>query len=167
MSNKLVKTLLGLVAVGLVASLLACASMKAASAKQNYIHSQTSKHVYDKPCQQVWPDARSMLFELGYSVKDTGEGTARTVETEWKTERHSSTSSNYYSNRYLVQGIQKGENGEKCKVRFTRNTRQSDGDVTSSRDLDMEWKLLQRVNPSRAAAIQSEAETRAQAAKNN
>ena len=133
-----------------------CAAMRAASARNAYIKEQTEKFVYDKPLEQVWPEARVMLFEAGYQVKDTGEG-ATTLETEWKYD----SGSKY---RYLVMGL---DQGGKCQVRFTK-AYQSGGkhkSTGSSRDWSMEFRLIKRVEPKQAAKIRADAESAGDAAR--
>lgn len=139
-----------------------CAAMKQAQRRSAYIDQETRNFVYDKSCQQVWPDAREMLFREGYSVKDTGEGAQMTVETEWK--RADEEYGRTEATRYLVQGTTPEEG--KCEVRFTRNERDEDGDLESDRDLEMEWKLIQRAAPEQARQIQSDAQSSAGAAAN-
>ena len=142
-------TLLALAALCTLA--LGCAMMRASAARNAFIKEQTEKHVYGRPLEQVWPEARVMLFEAGYQVKDTGEG-ATTLETEWKYE----SGSKY---RYLVMGVRQGD---KCQVRFTK-AYESGGKHKStgtSRDWSMEFKLIKKVDPDAAARIETEADAR-------
>ena len=152
------------IAAGLIVTALAatgCAGIRASQARQDYIEQATRSHVYDKPCSQVWPDARQLLFAEGYSVKDTGEGAMMTVETEWNYEDEFDDTE---ATRYLVQGTAPRDGT--CKVEFTRSERQSDGDLETERDVDMEWELLQRVDPAEAREIRAEAEEEADRARN-
>ncbi len=134
---------------------LGCAMIRAAAARDAYIEARTKKYVYDRPLEQVWPEARTMLFEMGFEVKDTGEG-ATTLETEWKQE----SGSRY---RYLVQGIRQGD---KCQVRFTKafETRGKHQSSGTSRDWGIEFELINKVEPRRAAEIRVEADRRGKAA---
>jgi uncharacterized lipoprotein len=153
-SNSVIAMLaLSAFAVTLAAS---CASMRASAARSAHIDKMTKQHVYDQPCEQVWPTARQLLFSQGFSVKDTGEGTNRTLETEWAYQGKNSA-------RYLVQGIEPSE--EQCKVNFSKNERSSANNQTSSsRDLDIEWNLLKKADPDSAQKIMQEADLKAQAA---
>jgi hypothetical protein len=158
MKKSQTKFMLILMALTVLALVFAsgCASIRAASARNAYIHKMTRQHVYNTSCRQVWPTARQLLFAQGYSVKDTGEGTIMTLETEWKYQNRESV-------RYLVQGIQPA--AQKCKVNFSVNSRSTSSDhINTSRDLEIEWNLLQKVDPAAAAKIRQEAEIRAQAA---
>jgi hypothetical protein len=132
-----------------------CAAMRASAARQAHINKMTKQHVYAMPCEQVWPTARQLLFTNGFSVKDTGEGTTMTLETEWAYQGQSSS-------RYLVQGIEPTES--QCKVNFTKNTRSQNNHNSTSRDLDIEWQLLQKVDQESAQKILQEAEVKANAA---
>ncbi len=152
------KSILGLLAIVMLAATMAtgCASMRAAAARRQAIHQETANYVYNKPCSQVWPTARQLLFQKGYSVKDTGEANTKTLETEWN-------SDGKYQTRYLIQGMAPKEG--QCKVQFTRNSRNlQTRNTDSTRDLDLEWELLQQVDQQAAAKIQQDAEVKAKAA---
>lgn len=143
-----------------------CATMRANSARTAYIHQMTEKHVYNSPCAQVWPTARNLLFSEGYAVKNTGEGMVMTLETEWKyinaNSSANTTSSSTVASRYLVQGMQPDEG--QCQVNFSMNERSQNNNMDSRRDLELEWQLLQEVDPGAAAQIRQDAEVRANAA---
>lgn len=145
--------LLGALLIGMSA----CAAMKGAQARTAYIQDAVQNYVYDKECEKVWPDARELLFEQDYSVKDTGEAATMTVETEW---RHTDSG----SSKYLVQGTAPQEG--QCDVRFNKKSRSDTStSSTNSEDHDMAWELLQRVEPEVAAEIEKEAEAEGEAAK--
>lgn len=156
-------------------SSLACSGNKGAAERMRIIHDRTANHSYNKPCDQVLPEARAHLFTLGYSVKNTGEGST-TVESEWKREvnmtsstarnRNRNTSMNRTTNnntqsqsRYLIQGIEKDAT---CTIRANHNSPEGSG-----RDLDFEWGVLKLADPEAANKISQEAEVAAQAAANS
>ena len=69
--------------------------------------------------------------------------------------------------RYLAQGMPVGEKG--CKVLFTRQEQVTNNLGThdsSARDVDFEFELFKRLEPQRAAALDSEAQKRSSAAAN-
>ena len=136
-------------------TMLGCGALRAASARQAHINEQMQNYTYEKPLTDIWPEARAMLFETGYQVRDTGEG-SKTLETEW------SRSEGGTLVRYLIQGI---ETDGKAQVRFNRQAKTKDGSAGGGRDYDMEWKLVQRVEPERAAKIQTEAQAAGEAAR--
>jgi len=140
----------------------ACASMRKASKRTAYIHQKTENFVYDRPCEKVWPDARQLLFRKGYSIRDSGGRGQMTLETEWK--QSDDQFQRVRQSRYLVQGIAPEEG--KCRVRITRNERRADGDLESERDLEMEWRLLERTAPDRAEQIRAGADSSGKAAAN-
>jgi hypothetical protein len=134
-----------------------CATFRGISAKHQYIESQAKEFVFAKSASEVWPAARQLLFEKGYTVKNTGESGALTAESEWKYE-------DKRRSRYLVQ-VNPVDEGH-CKVVFTKmegemNSKTND----STRDVGLEWELIQKVEPERAAEIKTEADKRAEAAK--
>jgi hypothetical protein len=143
--------------VGFVAAMMAqamgCGAIRAASARQDYINTRSRDYVYNRPLDQVWGEARTMLFEEGYTVRDTGEGGSFAAETEWKqqgTER----------SRYLMTGMRVDDG--RCRIHFTlAEETQRGGDWAndgSNRDTKMEFELIKRVEPDAAAQIESEAD---------
>lgn len=137
-------------------SLLACAGMRdrmrANNARHAHIMSQTANHVYASDCVQVLPDVRRLLFAQGYSVKSTDPSTL-TVETEWlgMTDSNGATT----EKRYLVQGRQTQD--ASCALELLASTNSPSG-VSSTRDLETEWTLLQSIEPQSAQRIQQEAD---------
>ena len=68
--------------------------------------------------------------------------------------------------RYLVQGMPVAEG---CKVLFTRQEQVTNNVGSrdySARDFDFEFELFKRLEPQRAAALDSEAQKRSNAAAN-
>jgi hypothetical protein len=135
-----------------------CASLRAASARHEYIEKQTKDYVYAQPLGTVWPQARQMLFTEGFEVKDTD---ASNAETEWK-------ESGKERVRYLLSGI--AVDDATCRVQFTRAEEQKTKDgkwegLDTDRDLGMEYKLIQKVDPDRAKGIESEADSEGEKAK--
>ncbi len=151
-----------------LAVLSGCASMRQYAARQEFIMKKTLQHEYEMPLAQVWPQARTILFEMGYEVKDTGEGGSYTLATEWRHESMETV-------RYLVQGVNTGS--DSCKVLFTRAIKGTTGggfsgntnygsssSQQSNRDWQVEWNLIQRADPQAAAQINSGADIAGQAA---
>ena len=128
--------------------------MNAAAARNAYIQNHTLEFVYESPLETVWPNARTLLFEEGFSVNDTGEGST-TLETDWLYTQ--------YEHRFLVQGIAVDEST--CQVLFTEQSRNSSGAVSSGRAWDLEWELIQRVEPDRARQIEIGAQAAADASR--
>lgn len=150
--------------VGLVAAVLlqvvGCGALRAASARQDHINNRTQAYVYNRPVDQVWGSARQMLFELGYTVRDTGEGGSFSAETEWKQEGKERS-------RYLLTGS--SVDAGRCTVQFMRAEESQrggnwDNDGTQ-RDFDIEFELIKRVEPDAAAQIESEADVEGEKAR--
>ncbi len=135
-----------LVAILTLLAGLACTGMQRSGARQSYIYEQVREYVYETPIDAVWPQARAILFEQGYQVRDSGGG--MTVETEWRVLSDGSR------RRYLVTGFPRG-NG--CAIHFTSDTENTQGRADTGRDLGMEWGLIRRVEPQRATRIEAEA----------
>ncbi len=85
--------------------------------KENFVKEQAGVYVYEMPVEQVWPQARAMLTEQGYTYREL-PGRFLAV-TEWKEENGSSEMGASFS-RYMVEG-QKIDDTH-CRVRFLRNT---------------------------------------------
>ena len=135
--------------------MMGCATLRGMGAKHEHIEAQTKNYVYNQSAAAVWPAARQILFEKGFEVKNTGEAGMLTAESEWKVEGKKKT-------RYLVQATPVSE--AQCKIVFTKMESSKDGN-DSERDLALEWELIQKVEPDRAAQIKTEAEQKGEAAK--
>jgi hypothetical protein len=136
--------------------MMGCATLRGMGAKHEHIETQTKNYVYNQSAQSVWPAARQLLFEKGFEVKNTGEAGMLTAESEWKYENKKRT-------RYLAQATPVSD--AQCKIVFTKMESDKNGSDTT-RDLALEWELIQRVEPDRAAQIKAEAEQKGEAAKN-
>lgn len=134
-----------------------CAAMRGMSAKHAYLEQETQAHVYKQPLKVIWPQARQILFERGFEVKDTD---ASNAETEWK------DSADKEQERYLLSGIEVSDS--ECKVQFTKATQHKTGNEWSSsgseRDLKAELDLIQKADPEAYAKIQAEGDRRAEKA---
>jgi len=148
--------------LALVALLTGCAAMRGATARRKHIEDATRGHVYNRPVDQVWAPARQLLFERGFTVRDTGESGSHQAETEWKQE------GNDRRVRYLVSGMPASD--DKAQVQFTRAEEQHDkgggwSSVDTERDLDMEFELIKRVEPDQASHIETDADVAKEKAK--
>jgi hypothetical protein len=144
--------------MGLVALIVAssgCAAMRAGAARQKYINDQTQQHVYKMPITQVWPNVRTLLFEQGYQSKTSDTGGSYSLETEPKMDEKVAV-------RYLVQGVKIDDSS--CRIEFMRMSAGEKG-TKSDRDLEMEWRLLQKVDTASADQIKKQAEGEADKAK--
>jgi hypothetical protein len=147
--------------------------------KDRLKHSLVGNYVYDQPIEVIWPEVQRLLKDAGYAAKETPD--AFVLITDWQVADGSMVSG--HSSRYLVQG--KRIDVGRCIVRFMRHEsiadsmpehvtagaaafstraaaglgemRRASGGMQASRDLAMEWKLLERVRPEAAAAIDLEA----------
>lgn len=126
-----------------------CAALRAGAAKSSYIEDQTRHHVYGQPIAQVWPGVRQLLFERGYEARDNDVAGSFAVETAPSFSPDGKTRLDY-----LVLGTKISE--ASCRVEFTKREA-GPTSTTSHRDLDLEWLLLQRIDPQSAARIESEA----------
>jgi hypothetical protein len=139
----------------LASASVGCDALRAGAARQKYINEQTAQYVYQKPINTVWPNVRTMLFGEGYKTKSSDTGGSYSLETEPKADGDKSIT-------YLVQGTKVDDNT--CKVEFTKNVQSSMG-TTSNRDPEMEWHLLQKVDPPAAAKIKADAEAEGEKAR--
>jgi len=140
----------------LVATTAGCAWFIASEARTSFIEDATRQHVYEQPISQVWTGIRQLLFERGFEARDSDVAGSFAVETAPKIGYDGKTQCDY-----LLLGTKISE--ASCKVEFTKRETGPTG-TTSHRDLDLEWDLLQRVDPQSAARIQSEADEAARKA---
>ena len=143
----------GIVLATLIALISGCASMRAASAERRYIERATANYVHKRSLDAVLPEARKLLFEKGFQVRDSD---GRSLETEYQQSRDSDV-------RYLVTSTKSG-NG--WKVHFTIDEVDARSDrAQTKRDLDMEWQLIGRVDRAWYNKTQREADAAGRAAR--
>jgi hypothetical protein len=145
----------GAMLVAVVLGGAGCNALRAGGARHKYINDQTQSFVYKMPITQVWPNVRTTLFEAGYETKSSDTGGSYSLETEPKTDSGETT-------RYLAQGVKIDDNS--CTIQITRASF-SPTRKHSERDLDMEWTLLQKVDPASASQIKGGADAAGEAAK--
>jgi hypothetical protein len=144
----------GLMCVG-VASLLslsACANVRAHRAQMNYIHAETARHRYELNCEQVLDEVVSVLSFQGFPVKayEPGEWA---VETAWLSDDSFEPDNN--DRRYVVEA--RSPLPGTCMI--TSNlSRYEVEELNTTRDLDFEWLVLQRLDVGAALQISSEAD---------
>ncbi|PTL80004.1 hypothetical protein [Vitiosangium sp. GDMCC 1.1324] len=142
----------------------------AASRREAYIQDKASQYVYRKPIAEVWPQVRMLLKEKDLPLRESPGGFE--ISTDWHpVGAPSSLGTNYV--RYLVRGKQ--PTPAMCAVEIFRQNRTEAGqgpvdaqtgqrrelgtDTTNlQRDMEMEWELLQRVDPEGAKALRDEAQ---------
>ena len=147
-----------MIAIALFAlTISGCAGMRAAQARDRHIQGATTAHTYQRPCNDVWGAARTMLFARDFQVKSADAAAGLTLETEWKVQ------SDNTQVRYLFQGA--APTPDSCQVQATAALKNQQGNTTLTRDWHMEWDLLQQVDVESAQRIQADAEVAARGAK--
>ena len=138
--------------VCLFVPLLACESSPA-GARQQHIESERDTFVYRVPAQELYDQARLLLAERGHDLPPAIAPVDTTVESPWVgPARH--------QKRFLLRIIRvdKGE----FMVHLIGQSRGEDGSVFfSDRWDDLEWELIQRVEPARAVDIARKANKKA------
>jgi len=166
------KSPLGSTALLLVAA-LALTTGCAANRRETYLQEKAGTHVYRQPIAEVWPKAKELITEEGYSVMEAKGGFE--MQTDWMMQGAPSSLGTSYA-RYLIRGIEKGPG--QCSVEFLKQSRvesQAAHDTTTgksegptadagslARDYALEWKLLQKVDPETAKAMEAEAAQKVQ-----
>jgi uncharacterized lipoprotein len=142
----------------------------AAARREAYVQERASQYVYRKPIAEVWPEVRMLLKEKDLPIREAPG--AYEISTDWYTVGAPSTLGTNYV-RYLVRGKQ--SSAAMCSVEIFKqnrvetaqsssaardNQREASGTDTSNlqRDRELEWELLQRVDPEGAKALRAEAE---------
>lgn len=132
--------------VFLVVSLSGCASMRKNNAREAHINRAVKGYVYKQSLDTVFPESRKILFEHGFQTRDSD---GKTLETEWGHDGSSEV-------RYLVV-VQPSQGGN--QVHFMKNVlSEGQSRPTVSRDLDMEWLLIRRLDYEYTRQIQAEAD---------
>jgi len=157
---------LSLVLLAVSTLAVGCASTR----RDVYIQDKAMQHVYRKPIAEVWPQVRSMLQEKELEMREAPGGYE--ISTDWQMVGAPSSLGTAYV-RYLVRGKQ--PTPAMCSVEIYRQNRTEAGqgpmdaqtgqrrdigtDTTNmTRDMEMEWELLQRVDPEGAKALREDAE---------
>lgn len=154
----------------LLLAALALTSGCAARQREAYMQDKAHAHVYRMPLAELWPHARSLVQEKGYSLMENKGGFE--AQTEWlQTSAASSLGTSYQ--RYLVRGMERGPGVS--SVEFYKQVRtearaadsgtaaQTQGSNQSPiLDSEMEWELLKRVDAEAAKTYQTEAEQKFQ-----
>jgi len=159
--------------------LTGCAGLQ----REGFIHEQAGDFIYDVPVEQVWPHVLTLIEEQGFSFRE--DRSRHLLTTEWREEMSSSSIAASFT-RYLVEAVKL--DASHTRVRVFRNSMSMSGgpgvvegrryaeaarnyanapasgrlarSATGTRDLRMEWELLQRVSPTDAAELQQVAEAR-------
>ena len=134
-----------------------CAGMRREAARNKHIEGAVTSFTYQRPCNDVWGAARTMLFTRDFQVKSADAAAGLTLETEWKPLEQGAMV------RYLFQGA--APTPEQCQVQATAATKSQQGNTTMSRDWHMEWDLLQQVDIESANRIKADADAAANATK--
>lgn len=155
-----------LVLLAVTALAVGCAS----SRREAYIQDKASQHVYRMPIAELWPQVRMMLKEKDLPLREAPG--AFEISTDWHMVGAPSTLGTNYV-RYLVRGKQ--PTPASCVVEIFKQNRTEAGqgpvdmqtgqrrsigtDTTNMvRDSELEWELLQRVDPEGAKELRADAE---------
>ena len=153
--------------------LLAVASLAAgctASRREAYIQEKAGQHVYRKPLAEVWPEVRMLLKAKDLPLRESPG--AYEISTDWHMVGAPSTLGTSYV-RYLVRGRERAP--AMCSVEILKQNRTESGEspvdartgqrqqignnaTNLVRDHELEWELMQRVEPESAQALRQEAE---------
>ena len=150
------------VALAVVAlSSTGCAGMRAAQARSKFIQTAVMAHTYQRPCNDIWGAARTMLFARDFQVKSADAAAGLTLETEWKITTNGSSMA---SSRYLFQG--NAPAAGQCQVSATMAHKNQQGSTSMNRDWQMEWDLLKQVDIEAAQRIEADATAAGEVARN-
>jgi hypothetical protein len=121
--------------------------------RQESIQADTEHYVFRQSIERVWLAAMNLLIEEGFTPIDADTGHYR-IETTWKFEQNIKT-------RYLAEAVRTSNN--QCTLRFTRDSGMISGTYTEpQRDWELELKLIERLEPDRAAEIEERAKEKAE-----
>jgi hypothetical protein len=171
----------------LAATLLLALSGCASSRSREFLLKHTPDHVYEKPIRELWPTVKALLEERGFPGEEKGAPyhlETATLTPEGKLPSATSQSSSAaptngrsgtggkggrrpggpvadHSNGELWRFVADGESIDDthCRVAIVRFARDNVDSPESDPipDVDLEWALILRVEPEKAAAIRREA----------
>ena len=155
------KKFLSIALAVLALSSTGCAGMRAAAARAKFIENAVMGHTYQRPCNDIWGAARTMLFARDFQVKSADAAAGLTLETEWKITQNANSMS---SSRYLFQGSVPSPTT--CQVSATHAAKNQQGSTSMNRDGQMEWDLLKQVDIESAQRIEVDATAAGEVARN-
>lgn len=159
----------------LILSFSGCAGIRANQARVAVIEANVTQYQYNATKTskaQVWASLRTMLFAQGYEVISEGtpvEGVYM-LETAWR-RGDSDSDGDRTDDRLMGTIVDVGnshEPGVYFQVQLQRSERRLwDGDVTmsASRYYELEWELVNNVDPAWASQVQYEADVAGAAAR--
>lgn len=141
----------------LFCSSLGCTSIKKAYYKDEYISSQMQNYSHTTNFIKLWSEARTILFESGFIVRDSGNG--YNVETEW------GHINDYTRRRYLLVGYTNSDGTGSIQFNYVEETRHEGvrPSQENGRDYEMEYELLRRVDYNKWTEIDRAADNYANA----
>lgn len=154
----------------LVATALGVAAGCAGNKRDTYVRERAGEHVYSMPAADLYAHAVELLKSKGYSLREQ-PATFQAVS-EWKQDGGGSNIATAWS---AYEMSVRPVSPTSCTVMFIKQNRiaqsqglnesRSGGDrnqagttsASSSRDLLMEWELLQKADPQTAEQLQAQA----------
>ncbi|RKH19064.1 hypothetical protein D7X74_07870 [Corallococcus sp. CA047B] len=153
----------------LASTVFSLAGSGCAAVRQQVAQEDTARdHVYRKPLAEVWPEALALIKDKGFSIKTLDERSREgfIAQTEWLLIGTPTSLGTTWA-RYSVTGVERVPG--QSTVHFQRDertqTREADGrnvyknDVIqnaglypTTRDTDLEWELIQKVESATVAA---------------
>ena len=136
--------------------LSACGDMSPKDHKGSYIGHQTAQYLFDQSCEATFEDADHVLYVNGFSPEQIESDLMIAPEDDTRVIRDENPCCERIPG-YRVRAIAPDE--ETCRIEaYATETKECRTARTQSRDLDLEWEILQRANPERAEQIEREAE---------
>jgi uncharacterized lipoprotein len=146
----------------LLLAVLVLASGCAGRQRDVYMQDKAAAHVYPLPINQVWPQARAVLAERGFSFRESPQ--EYEAVTEWLQTTNTASSLGITYERYLLRGHPVGR--DRSSVEFIKmtitetyvtKTEARRGAQQLAPDHVMAWKLLERVDAAAAQQYAAEA----------
>jgi hypothetical protein len=138
-----------------------CSSRPSDAERKRHRDAQVDQFIHPMTIEEVWTGLRQVLERHGYDMPPLPPGGDFVGSTPWHPEPGGSGQSRYHA-QLLHTGL------GHCKLTVTRE-REGPNDAgragaTNARAYDVEWEVIQRLEPELAAPIETEALRRAQAA---
>jgi hypothetical protein len=161
-----------------------------AQRRGNYLRDRAGEHVYKQPLSEIWPRVQAVLEERGYSWrekprsfiletewKENGGGTLGHSYTRFlveglrlksggsvlrvlRNDASSQPTAVHYAGRTGPITSAKAANNALIDAANSNTTGMTAPQRAAYRDLELEWDLLQAIDPEAAAALEADAQAR-------
>lgn len=143
---------LRILALGIALALPACGWIVGEFAQQMHRQNALKQHVYKQDIAELWKEVRDLWTSHGCEAPEQPT-LGQTIACE--------------ANEKRWLRVDARDGGHRVEIEVERTQKDAEGKdvVVRDRDWELEWKLLERVDPDTASRVESEAKAKADKAK--